>query len=863
MSLAAELNDEQLIAAHERIHGDITDPAVVQAHHTITTEMVKRGLDHGHTDDDWAKAVIEVAKAESEFAALNVDFPAEVIDEVRKELGNPEKVAVTTLLGVDGYTAKIDALEKADGYTPPESVRAAARRALRWIEDGFAGDGFTAVGRTRARQLADGATLSPQTIKRMYSYFARHEVDKQGEGFYDSAEPSPGRVAWDAWGGDAGFKWVKSLTERMEKDADVPLDPVQEALYRGLESVAEQIDGFDKGVGPTGAHYIAAEDNVFADKGINCANCVFFRGGGACEIVKGEIEPDAACKFWIIPAHLVEEEQPEFETEEDYIASLDDIDKAFFSGVAKMLDAGLDPEQELILKGNPEPLRDYWRSGGKGKISWGAGGDFTACVAAVGKYMSSEEAKGYCAIRHREVTGMWPGSKANRMHKSQPENVTYVINLPDGSVFKHGSHDQKSHSGKGGGSDEMTGDDLTVINRNMNRRSMRLVYNDAYDKGAEYREQYGTRSEETYKKNLSEALSGLRTYSQKRTMESELYSDRVLTSQGLLDGLRGSKRRLRNTWTGMENPLYMLPAFGKSEEFEPVVKHPGNHDQKVHAGGRGRSTTTSEDPRGAAPRGGMGDVGVSDEDFAAMQQGSAGPHILGRREDGSPIFSAERQALHDKIVSDIVDGVPSQDNPTFYMLGGGPAAGKSTMLKAGTVSVPTGKQAAQINADDIKAQIPDYDSMTKSGDKRAAAFSHEESSYIAKRAQAAAFERSQDVVLDGTGDSSVRSLSGKIEKARRAGYRVEGMYATVPTQVAVDRANARGERTGRFVPESVIRSTHASVSQVFPEGSKLFDRVSLYDTTNGARLIASASRGKLKIVDNDGYTAFLAKGDEA
>ena len=98
-------------------------------------------------------------------------------------------------------------------YRPPSTVRAAAQRALEWIRDGQAGSGFTDVGRRRASQLANGEPVSEDTIKRMRSYFARHEVDKQAEGFNrgDNNFPSPDRVAWDAWGGDAGQRWVNDI----------------------------------------------------------------------------------------------------------------------------------------------------------------------------------------------------------------------------------------------------------------------------------------------------------------------------------------------------------------------------------------------------------------------------------------------------------------------------------------------------------------------------------------------------------------------------------------------------------------------------------------------------------------------------
>jgi len=103
-----------------------------------------------------------------------------------------------------------------DSYSPPAGVAEAASRALKWIADGYAGSGFTAVGRARAVQLASGKDVSADVVNRMISYFARHEVDKQAKGFASGEDgfPSAGRVAWDAWGGDAGQSWVTGLNEK-------------------------------------------------------------------------------------------------------------------------------------------------------------------------------------------------------------------------------------------------------------------------------------------------------------------------------------------------------------------------------------------------------------------------------------------------------------------------------------------------------------------------------------------------------------------------------------------------------------------------------------------------------------------------
>jgi Putative phage serine protease XkdF len=98
--------------------------------------------------------------------------------------------------------------EKAtDSYTPNAGMKDAAKRALEWHEEGKKGG--TGIGLGRARDIAAGRTLSQEVVNRMHSFFARHEVDKQAEGFNAGEDgfPSPGRVAWDLWGGDAGQSW--------------------------------------------------------------------------------------------------------------------------------------------------------------------------------------------------------------------------------------------------------------------------------------------------------------------------------------------------------------------------------------------------------------------------------------------------------------------------------------------------------------------------------------------------------------------------------------------------------------------------------------------------------------------------------
>ena len=110
-----------------------------------------------------------------------------------------------------------DTVVKAEGYSPPAGARSAARRAIKFKEDGKAKGAGTAVGWTRAGQLARGESISLSTVKRMYSYFSRHEVDKKGKDWGNSANPSNGYIMWLAWGGDAGYSWSRGIANR-ERD---------------------------------------------------------------------------------------------------------------------------------------------------------------------------------------------------------------------------------------------------------------------------------------------------------------------------------------------------------------------------------------------------------------------------------------------------------------------------------------------------------------------------------------------------------------------------------------------------------------------------------------------------------------------
>lgn len=229
-------------------------------------------------------------------------------------------------------------------------------------------------------------------------------------------------------------------------------------------------------------------------------------------------------------------------------------------------------------------------------------------------------------------------------------------------------------------------------------------------------------------------------------------------------------------------------------------------------------------------------------------------------------WTPERQSMHREVIADATAGVPRSEKPTLYMMGGGPASGKSSIIDSGQVKHP--EKHVRADPDEYKKDIPEYRSGIAADDSSSAYNAHEESSYLNKQVMAAARSGGNDVVWDGTGDNSIEKLESQVMPFRKAGYKVQADYVTVDTEGAIARAQKRAadpksDSYGRVVPEEHIRQIHSNVSQIWPEAVRrgLFDQSDLYDTnTEGKAIkIASAAGTKLTIHDKAAYDKFLAK----
>jgi hypothetical protein len=162
----------------------------------------------------------------------------------------------------------------ADGFVPPPTVRSNAKRGLE-LRDKH-GRGGTAVGVARARDLSNGASISYDTIKRMNSYFARHEVDKKGEGW---GKDSAGYIAWLLWGGDAGWSWARGIIRSQESKEKSTMSNLTTS-YFGIEKADRNSDGTLTVYGKATDDSVDIDQQICDGDWLDRAMPAWFKSGG-------------------------------------------------------------------------------------------------------------------------------------------------------------------------------------------------------------------------------------------------------------------------------------------------------------------------------------------------------------------------------------------------------------------------------------------------------------------------------------------------------------------------------------------------------------------------------------------------------
>jgi HK97 family phage portal protein len=163
-------------------------------------------------------------------AGAGLQFKKYKLSKIIKENGNiveaiendEEVRAAYKALGIPNVHGLSDVSEKhkAADYSGislnvPSAVKSEAKRGLDWRQE--YGRGGIGPGQATARMLLSNTMTIPR-VRKMRAFLARHEVDKQGEGFKPGQDgfPSAGRIAWALWGGDAGVAWSGKVMRQVE-----------------------------------------------------------------------------------------------------------------------------------------------------------------------------------------------------------------------------------------------------------------------------------------------------------------------------------------------------------------------------------------------------------------------------------------------------------------------------------------------------------------------------------------------------------------------------------------------------------------------------------------------------------------------
>lgn len=216
---------------------------------------------------------------------------------------------------------------------------------------------------------------------------------------------------------------------------------------------------------------------------------------------------------------------------------------------------------------------------------------------------------------------------------------------------------------------------------------------------------------------------------------------------------------------------------------------------------------------------------------------------------GGGDYTPERKALHEKIVgafSDHVLPVRPGGQKLAILMAGGPAAGKSTILRH-MMNDEMSKQFVMVNPDDVKEHIPEYQEAIKGSARNAAILCHEESSDLAEEIRDRAIRDGKHLIIDGT-MKNITKYAKLIDRLKKEGYKIHMTMVDLDVDQAKHFARKRAERSGRWIPMDMLEKAYPAVRKSFTSLKDHADDFEVYNRRNGQpEMIWSKTHG---IVDH-------------
>jgi predicted ABC-type ATPase len=223
-------------------------------------------------------------------------------------------------------------------------------------------------------------------------------------------------------------------------------------------------------------------------------------------------------------------------------------------------------------------------------------------------------------------------------------------------------------------------------------------------------------------------------------------------------------------------------------------------------------------------------------------------------------LTPERAALHDAIRHEYLDKVQpavEHEMPVAILTMGGPASGKSSMLRKAGVDA---NKFVHVDADGIKGKFPEYKEGLEHSAKDAAAVVHEESSMLAKQVRDTAIEQRKSFIFDGTG-ANAANYEKMVDTLKGKGYHVRLLMTDLSPDAGVTRAAARAEREGRYVPESFIRATYSKVPESFQRVAQKIDDAALFDNHGKSPRAVWTKQGDVETSVDHAYFEKFKRGE--
>lgn len=587
------------------------------------------------------------------------------------------------------------------------------------------------------------------------------------------------------------------------------LNERQEDLYDSLEDVVDEHGLFDQSAGPNGAHYMPASKNPFIKEGLVCSNCTYWRGPNGCEIVKGEIEPNAICKLWIIEKDRLGEKSVSVKAgrkaRSDRLAATPapKKDRVFGSatnkpGTASSSSGGVEIGQatEEALKRKVSAHNDRMKA--KGKPDWSK--------ASLGQLKAVyRRGSGAFSQSHRPgmTRGQWSMGRVNAflfmLETGKPRNLRYVGDsdlLPDG-------HPWAKKIGKSG------------------QKSLRR----------------GSRSSRFDPNAVDGDNDGL-------VQEGTPFQRPATPRTASQPTLFGSSGRPPSGRSGRQS----TPPTQQSSRRYVAPKPTG---PKRQPGSTGIGSFFRE--LGFARLRPM--LGEPEDTKTAFYRGKG-------RYDDERYVNVHRPII-DSVLNSVKRNRPSDQPKTMWVLGGTSGSYKSSMRRDGFQGIPGRDGAVHIDPDEVKEMLPEYEGWVEDGHSDAATLVHQESRDIANSVLKQAIAQDKDIVYDTSGQFNKGGRS--LAEAKEKGYRVVAHYTTGDIKSFLAGVKEREDATGRGVPPYIVKV----IAQNLPSITRslvrdgLFDEFYLWDTTQGGKRVPVARKvgsGKLEILDDALWKRYLNGG---